>query len=338
MATNVFGIDLGTSNIKIYNHHTDSILNEKNMIAIEGRNRVYAIGDSAYEMYEKAPDNINTCYPISNGVIADIENMQILFKGMLERSGGRFLRNSKYIIAVPNDITEVEKRAFYDLVRLANVREKKIMFVEKPLADAVGLGLDVNSAKGIMIVDIGGDTTEISVLSLGGIVLSKLIQIGGNQIDETVLLAIKKQYGLLIGKKTAEFIKKELMSNEDGELKTVRVFGRDIVTGLPMEKEIYSDMVQEAISELLYSIVDAAKMILERTPPELSSDIIENGIYLTGGSSNILELARIMARETELDANICKKPDECVTRGISRIIDDKTLANLTGEIEEKIFR
>lgn len=338
VATNVFGIDLGTSNIKIYNHHENDIIDEKNIIAIEGKNHICAMGDEAFEMYEKAPENINICYPIANGVIADIESMQILFRGMLERSGGRFLRNSKYIMSVPTDITEVEKRAFYDLVHMANVREKKIMFVEKPIADAVGLGLDVNSARGIMIVDVGADTTEISVISLGGIVLSKLLQVGGNHFDDAILLAIKKRENLLIGKKTAEYIKKELTSNDEDAVKAVKVFGRDIVTGLPMEREIRADLVLDSIGELLYTIVDAAKMILERTPPELSSDIIENGIYLTGGSSNIVELAKIMARETELDANISKLPEECVVRGIARIIDDKTLDGLVGEINEKIYR
>lgn len=338
MGANVFGIDLGTSNIKIYNYHNNEILNEKNIIAIEGGKRVYAMGDSAYEMYEKAPENINICYPIVNGVIADIENMQILFKGMLDKSGGRYLRNSKFLMAVPTDITEVEKRAFYELVHMSNLREKKIMYVEKPIADAVGLGLDVNSARGIMIVDIGADTTEISVISLGGIVLSKLLQVGGNNLDEAILNVIKKQDNLLIGRKTAEYIKKELTSVEDGEEKSIRVFGRDIVTGLPMDREITSNVVLKAINEIIYTIVDAAKMILERTPPELSSDIIENGIYLTGGTSNILELAKIMARETELDANVCKIPEECVTRGIARIIDDKSLSGLTGEINEKVYR
>lgn len=338
VAANVFGIDLGTSNIKIYNYHENQVLNEKNIIATEGKQKVYAMGDDAYEMYEKAPSNINICYPIVNGVIADIENMQVLFRGMLEKSGGRFLRNSKYIMAVPTDITEVEKRAFYDLVHMSNVREKKIMYVEKPIADAVGLGLDVNSARGIMIVDVGADTTEISVISLGGIVLSKLLHIGGNQLDDSILNVIKKQGNLLIGRKTAEYLKKELTSLEEGEERTVKVFGRDIVTGLPMEREISSKLVLNAISEGIYTIVDAAKMILERTPPELSSDIIENGIYLTGGTSNILELAKIMASETELDANVCKSPQECVARGIARIIEDKSLSGLTGEINEKIYR
>jgi len=337
VAANVFGIDLGTSNIKIYNYHENSILDEKNIIAVEGKH-VHAMGDSAFEMYEKAPENINICFPVVNGVIADIENMQVLFRGMLERSGGRFFRNSKYIMAVPTDITEVEKRAFYDLVHMSNVREKKIMYVEKPIADAVGLGLDVNSARGIMIVDIGADTTEISVISLGGIVLSKLLQIGGNHLDCAIQTSIKKKENLLIGKKTAEFLKKELTSLEDGMEKKTKVYGRDIVTGLPMEEEVTSSLVLDAIIESMYTIVDAAKMILERTPPELSSDIIENGIYLTGGSSNILEFAKIMAKETELDANICKLPQECVTRGIARIIEDKSLAGLTGEINEKIYR
>lgn len=337
MAVNTFGVDLGTGNIKIVNYLKKQIFNEKNMIAIENKSYIYAIGDEAYEMYEKAPSSIQISSPIQNGVIADIENMKNLFKESMRKAGGVLLKNSNYIIAVPTDITEVEKRAFYDLVLMANVREKKVLFVEKPIADATGVGLDVNTAQGIMIVNVGADTTEISILSLGGIVLSKLIQMGGNRFDEAILNAIKRQENLFIGRKTAEVIKKELACAIPEEESFISVIGRDVVTGLPLEKDISSKLVEEAIGEQMHVIVDAIKMTLERTPPELAADIIENGIYLTGGSSNIRSFGKLITDATELKVNWDKEPDESVIRGIERIISEKKFANLPSEIKEKKY-
>lgn len=338
MAVNTFGVDLGTGSIKIYNQVKKQVLNEKNMIAIEHKTKIFATGDAAYEMNEKAPAYIQISTPIQNGVIADIENMKNLFQEMMKKSGGSSMKNSDYIIAVPTDITEVEKRAFYDLVLMSNVKGKKVRFVEKPVADATGVGLDVNTAQGIMVVNVGADTTEISVLSLGGIVLSKLIQMGGNRFDESIQNIIKRQENLYIGAKTAELIKKELACAIPAEEFYMDVVGRDVVSGLPVSKTISSSLVEEAIGEQLFIIVDAIKMILERTPPELAADIIEHGIYLTGGSSSIQGFADLITNETELLVNQFEKPSESVIRGMERIIHEKQLANLSSEIKEKQYR
>ncbi|WP_099468143.1 rod shape-determining protein [Konateibacter massiliensis] len=328
MASNIFGIDLGTSNIKIYNDDEDAILNEKNIVAIMNKNVLFAVGDEAFEMYEKAPANIKVTYPMSNGVIADIKSMQLILKKMLEKVSKSNLKNADYYIAVPTDITEVEKRAFYDLVENANVKAKKVLITEKAIVDALGLGIDVTSSQGIMIVNIGADTTEISIVSLGGIVVSRLIKIGGNKFDEAIVNYIKRNFNFIIGDKTAEAIKKELANALEPDDTSASVYGRDIVTGLPSELTISSKVIYEAISEPLHSVIDSVKVILERTPPELGADIIRAGIYLTGGSSLIKDLDKMFNKETGLKVNVCDKPSESVARGFSKMINDSAYRKL----------
>ncbi len=337
MAGNTIGIDLGTNNIKIYNYAKKQVLNEKNMIAMEGGNTIYATGDAAFDMFERTPDAIKVSSPINYGVIADIDSMQILLKKMLAKSVGHSIKSCNYIMSVPTDITEVEKRAFFDLILMTGAKERKVLFVEKPIADALGVGLDVNHAQGILVIDIGADTTEISVLSLGGIVLSKLLKQGGNQLDESIIAMIKKEYNLNIGKKTAELLKKELCSLDAEPAQSMTIVGRHVMTGLPREQEISADVVERAMEEQFQLIVDAAKMILERTPPELASDIIDEGIYLMGGSSNLAKLVDMLSLATELEANVYNNADESVIRGIERIIAEKEFSKLATEMKEKIY-
>ena len=237
VGNSAFGIDLGTGNIKIYNNADESIMNEKNMIAIQNKNTLFAYGDSAFDMYEKAPGNIHISYPLSNGVIADIKNMQIVLKSFItDLTKGKF-QGADFYISVPTDVTEVEKRAFYDLIRDSNVKAKKIMVVEKAVADGLGLDIDIKNSQGVLIVDVGFATTEISILSLGGIVLSRLIKVGGQKFDEAIKNVIRKEYNLIIGGKTAEKVKICLSELEAAKAGAI-VYGRDIVTGLPVEREI----------------------------------------------------------------------------------------------------
>ncbi len=329
MAGKTYGIDLGTSMIKIYHKGIGVSLDEKNVIAVADRKRVIAVGNEAFEMYEKAPANIKVTYPVKNGVIADIANMlellNLLFKKM---NKGRKLIANEILIATPTDITEVEKRAFYDLVASSEVRCKKIRIVEKPIADAVGLDLDVTNAKGVMVVDIGSDTTEVSIMSLGGIVISKLIPIGGNKLDESIKSYVRKKYNLVIGDRTAENLKKELASAFPMEERSLNVYGRNLVTGLPSEVEISSTMVYESITEHLSTIMDSIRIILERTPPEIASDIIDSGIYITGGSAAIAGLDKLIHKETGLTVNISNDPTNTVVNGLGKIIEDKKLSSL----------
>ena len=332
MSNNAFGIDLGTSNIKIYSRADDTILVEKNMIAIENKNTLFAYGDSAFEMYEKAPSNIHISYPLSNGVIADIKNMELLVKYFISDLSRSNVRPSDYYIAVPFDITEVEKRAFYDLVKESGVKAKKILVVEKAVADGLGMDIDVKNSQGVMTVNIGYDTTEISILSLGGIVLSKLIKVGGLKFDDAIRAAVRKQFSLIIGGKTAESVKISLKELEK-EGKGAIVYGRDIVTGLPVERELPTAMIDECLIEHFNTIIDSIKVILERTPPELAADIYRHGIYLTGGASQVNHLAELIHRGTGLNVNISENPITSVAMGLSKIIKDENYKSVAYAIE-----
>lgn len=326
MAKKVFGIDFGTNVIKIFKNGEGIVVDEKNVVATQ-KKKLYAGGNEAYEMYEKAPENIEVSYPMKAGVIAEIVNMQMLLDYFLKtRCFKKGMRGtSDFIVAVPTHITDVERRAFEDLVKNSVAKTGKVILLDKPVVAAVGIGLDVTSAKGVMTVDIGSETTEIGIISLGGIVLSKLIPVGGRKIDESIQLLVKKKYNLYIGSKTAEQIKMNLgsaVADEDGSM---MVFGRDVVTGLPKQMEVSAKLVCEAIKEHLYTIVEGIKMILEHTPPEISSDIIDSGIYLTGGSAKIKELDKLISQETDLIVNVSNDCENSVANGLGVIMEDNSL-------------
>ena len=333
MSNNAFGIDLGTCNIKIYNRSDDSILVEKNMIAIENKDTLFAYGDSAFEMYEKAPGNIHISYPLSNGVIADIRNMELLVKYFISNMSRSNFKAADYYIAVPTDVTGVEKRAFYDLIRDAGVKAKKIMVVEKAVADGLGLEIDVKNSQGVLIVNVGFDTTEISILSLGGIVLSRLIKVGGQKFDDAIRAAVRREFSLIIGGKTAENVKMALCDLEK-EGKGAVVYGRDIVTGLPVERELPTNLIDDSLIEHFYTIIDNIKVILERTPPELAADIYRHGLYLTGGASSVNHLAELIQAGTGLKVNVSENPVTSVALGLSKIIKDDNYKSVAYSIEE----
>lgn len=336
MASKTYGIDFGTSTIKICRKGQGIVLDERNMIAIADRRTIIATGDEAYDMYEKAPANIVVTHPVRSGVIADVANMTALLVHFIKKlSGSKKPGLADYIVATPSDITEVERRSFYELISRSTLKVGHVKIVDKPIADALGAGLEIMSARGVMVVNIGADTTEVSILSLGGIVLSKLIPIGGNRLDEAIKGVVKKKHNLYIGDKTAENIKKQLASALPGVEATVKIYGRDVVTGLPSLMEVNSKTVYEAISEYLYSIIDAIRIILERTPPEISSDIIDGGIYVTGGSANIFELRGLISKETGLKVNICEDPANTVVKGLSRIMEEPQLSTLADSLRPK---
>ena len=377
MSRSVFGIDFGTSNIKIYNGITRTTLNEKNIIAIKNKDILFEIGDEAYKMYEKAPENIQVIFPIKYGVIADLKSMKMLFEQFYKKmTGPRGSKMGRFCIAVPADITEVEKRAFYDVVAKSDIKAREIKIVEKPIADAVGLGIDMTSSRGNMIINIGADTTEISVISLGGIVVSRIIKLGGNRLDQMICDVVKRKYNILIGLKTAEQIKKtsymasdnvflicsavfkyniliglktaeqikktlsDAMYDEDNEEEgddILYVYGRNVITGLPSERGVSKDTIYEAIKQFFDDITDSIKNLLERTPPELSADIIDTGIFLTGGSSSIKNLDKLIAKETDLKVNTVENAEDSVIRGISIIMSDSRYRKLMYEPRESSF-
>jgi rod shape-determining protein MreB len=338
MSNNVYGIDLGTCNLKVFCKATGKVINEKNTIAIVNKNQLYAYGDEAYAMYEKSPEHINVSFPVINGVIADFNNIQTMISEMLEKSSKTKLKGAEFIVAVPTAITEVEKKAFFDMFYKSKFKPKNVLLCEKPIADAVGLELDVTQPTGIMVVDIGADTTEISVISLGGLVISDLLHFGGNRLDESIANYLKRNHNLLIGQKTSKLLKEQLASALPPEPESAVVVGRNVVSGLPVEMEISSDMIYEAIKENVNSICNSIKMILEKTPPELAKDIIHTGIYLTGGSSKIRNLDRLFEEMTNIRVNVTENPEECVVRGLNKIVSDSKYQKLAYSLKARVYK
>lgn len=328
MNNNVYGIDLGTSNFKIFCKSNGKIMKEKNTIAVINKNEIYAYGDAAYAMYEKAPDSINVVFPVVEGVIADYNFLQRMIFDFLESKMKAKSKNAEFIVAVPTDITDVEKRAFYELFYKSKSRPKNVLLCEKPIADAVGLGIDVNEPTGVMIVDMGADTTEISVISLGGLVLSDLLHFGGNRIDESIISYIRKEYNLVIGQKTAKALKETIGSGLPGREESMTVVGRDVVSGLPIEMEILAEVVYEAMKINLANICNSIKMILEKTPPELARDIIHSGIYITGGGSLLHDIDKLFEQITNIKVNTTEVPEESAARGLVKIVSDSKFKRL----------
>lgn len=343
MSRKMLGIDFGTRSFKIYQKGEGIILNEKNVIAIEKNpfvtpglpyvenKRIRAGGDLAFEMLEKAPMNISVTYPVHNGVIADFENMGKLLEYFLEKKfkskGAK--KSFSYMTAVPTDITSVEKKAFSDLIASVSGNGKNILTVEKPIAAAAGMNIDVLHSRGVMVVDVGADTTEVSVMSLGGIVISKLLPVGGSTFDDCVRQGVKKHYGLYIGDRTAEYLKLKLSDAFDGGEMTEKVYGRNMYSGLPIQIEVEASLVREVMKEQIYSIVDSIRTFLERTPPEIAADIRDFGIYLTGGSSKIRNLDKLISQSTGIKVNCPVGGENCVALGLGKIMEQPRLSALS---------
>jgi rod shape-determining protein MreB len=260
--------------------------------------------------------------------LADIRDMQVLIKYFVTDIMKGKVVPADYYVAVPTDVTEVEKRAFYDLVKNANLKAKNVYVVEKAVADGLGLDINVKTSNGALVVNVGFDTTEISILSLGGIVLSRLIKTGGRKFDEAIKATVRNEFNLIIGSKSAEQIKMQLKELEEKGEDAV-VFGRDIVTGLPMQKKIPVAMINECLVAHFSTIIDQVKLILERTPPELGADIFRNGIYLTGGASQVAHLAEKLSNETGLKVQQMDNPVTSVAAGLAKVIKEdyfKTVA------------
>ena len=337
--SNAYGIDLGTHNLKIYSKATGTITNIKNTIAIVDKNQMYAYGDQAYSMYEKAPETIEVSFPIVGGVIADFDNMQTMLFAALDELVNARLKGADIVVTVPTDITEVEKKAFFDIFMKSKIKFHSVTMCEKPLADALGMGIDITEPTGVMVVDIGADTTEISVISLGGLVLSNLLSFGGNQLDEDIVTYLKRNHSLIIGKKTAKLLKENIGSAlVQDPPQTMTVVGRDIVSGLPIEMEINSTMIYEAIKDDLNNLCTSIRMILEKVPPELAKDIVYSGIYLTGGSSKIAGLAELFTEVTNISVNVAENPDESAAYGLHFVLSDEKFRQFGYTMKTRIFK
>ncbi len=318
------GIDLGTANILIYEKGKGIVLQEPSVVAMEKREqKVLAVGTEARMMLGRTPGNIVAIRPLKDGVIADFEVTEVMLKYFISRVvKRRRIFKPTVMVCVPVGITSVEKRAVIEAAMQVGAR--KTYLIEEPLAAAIGAGLPISEPRGSMIIDIGGGTAEIAVISLGGIVVSKSLRMGGDRFDEATVRYIKDRYNVIIGEKTAEEMKFEIGAAfiESGEEKEYEVKGRDIMSGLPKKLKINSQEMLGAYHDCLYVIVDGVRSVLEDTPPELSSDIIERGIILSGGGSLLKGFDRLISEETGIPVFISDDPLTCVARGTGIALEE----------------
>ena len=322
MARNIYGLDLGTYEIKVFDKKKDRIWREKNVIAMKDKRYIFSIGDEAYEMYEKAPDNIQVVFPMKNGVIAHFDDMQYLL-GNLLKTDRQFTRGSEYVIAVPTDVTEVEKKAFYDLVLHSEAKAKSVRIVERGLADAIGFGADIMNEKGLFIANFGGGTTELSVLSYGGLVLNRLVKIGGEHFDSAVASLVRHNEEFLIGRLTTERLRREFGVFDEDTGRRFTVFGRDLLTGVPSQMDVRISLVRAAMKEPLEECVRAIRSMIDRTPPDVRRGIEAKGIYLTGGIANLRGLSTYLEESIGLPVTTVPDPELCAVKGLQKIILSK---------------
>ncbi|MCX7944109.1 MAG: rod shape-determining protein [Deltaproteobacteria bacterium] len=329
LISNDLAIDLGTANTLVYLKGKGIVSNEPSVVAIQkdskGSKRVLAVGKEAKEMLGKTPSNVVAIRPMKDGVIADFEVTEAMLRHFITKAHNRkTLVKPRIIVCVPVGITEVEKRAVKESALSAGARE--VYLIEEPMAAAIGAGLPITEASGNIIVDIGGGTTEIAVISLGGIVFSKSIRIGGDKMDEAIVQHIKKRYNLLIGETTAEKIKIQIGSAyPTGEEKVMEVKGRSLVAGVPKTVEVNSSEIRDALSEPVNAILNAIKESLEKTPPELAADIVDKGIVLAGGGALLTNLDTLIREETGLPVMIAEDPLGAVATGGGKALDELDL-------------
>ena len=319
------GIDLGTANTLVFIKNKGIVVNEPSVVAINTSTKeILAVGNDAKRMIGRTPANIIAIRPMKDGVIADFNTTRAMLKYFIKKSyqGAVFSWGPRVVICIPSGVTEVEKRSVIEAAKSAGAKDRRTYLLEEPLAAAIGAGLPVEEPLGKMIVDIGGGTSEVAVISLGGIVTSKSLKIAGDELDEQIVLYVKKNFNLAIGERTAEILKMEIACVFDPESSIKRdIRGRDLYSGLPKTISISASEIYDAIIDPVTAIINAVKFTLEQTPPELASDIMESGIVLTGGGALLLGLDKLISLETGIPVYIAKEPLNCVAAGAGKVLE-----------------
>ena len=326
-------IDLGTANTLVYVKGRGIVLNEPSVVAIKvssGKKQILAVGDEAKLMLGRTPGNIEAIRPLRDGVIADFVIAQAMIRHFIQKVHNRPFASPQVVICVPSGSTHVERRAIQEAAEEAGSR--RVFLIDEPMAAAIGAGLPVTEPTGSMVVDIGGGTTEVAVLSLGGIVYSRSVRVGGDKLDEAIIAYIRRNHNLLVGEGSAERIKKEIGSAcppEDGEGGTMEIKGRDLMNGVPKELIISERQISESLAEPVGAIVEAVKVALEHTAPELAADIVDKGIVLTGGGALLGNMDYVLRASTGLPVSIADDPLSCVALGTGRCLEEmKVLKNV----------
>lgn len=321
--SNDMGIDLGTANTVVYVKGKGIVLNEPSVVAIQkDTNKILAVGNEAKRMLGRTPGSIVAIRPLKDGVIADFEITENMIKYFIRKVHNRkSLISPLVVIGVPSGITEVEKRAVEDSATRAGARD--VFLIEEPMAGAIGVGLPVHEPAGNMIIDIGGGTTEVAIISLAGIVFSRSVRVGGDEMDEAIIQYMKRSYNLMIGERTAEHIKMEVGAAIPlDEPLTIEVKGRDLVAGLPKTLTVNSEEIREALAEPVSTIVESVRVSLERCPPELSADLVDRGIVMVGGGSQLRGLDKLLSKETGLPVHVADDPLSAVAFGTGKVIEN----------------
>lgn len=331
------GIDLGTANTLVYMKGKGIIMREPSVVAVDTKtDTVRYVGHEAKEVIGRTPGSIVAVRPLKEGVIADFDITASMLQIFIKKAcGNGMFTRPRVIICIPSGVTEVERRAVREASLKAGARQ--VMVIEEPMAAAIGAGLPVSEATGSMVVDIGGGTSEVAVISLGGIVASRSVRVGGDAFDSAIIAYIKRKYNLLVGERTAELIKIEVGSAYKlEEENTLDIKGRNLVDGLPKNITVHSEEIREALDEPLQRIIEAIKETLERTPPELAADIIDHGIMLTGGGALLRGLDQLVSSHTGIDVHVAETPLDCVATGAGMVLDNMDLlAEVVADAERK---
>lgn len=333
--TKNIGIDLGTSNTLVYTKGSGIIIREPSVVAIDkSTGRVLAVGDEANEMIGRTPDTIIAIKPMKDGVVADFDITQAMLRSFIKTARGTSIFKPRTVICVPSGITEVEKRAVEEAAITAGAKE--VILIDEPVAAAIGAGLPITDPTGSMVIDIGGGTTEIAVICLGGVVASRSIRIAGDALDASIINYVKKTYSLNIGDKMAEEVKIAIgTAFDEGEEKEYELRGRDVSTGLPRAVTASTSDIREAMKENLNEIIEAVRITLEHTPPELAADILESGIVLTGGGALIRGIDKLVFDKLKIPAHIAEYPLDCVAVGTGKSLDNIKQLVLWNQYDKK---
>lgn len=332
---NVYGVDLGTSSVKIFSLKKDTIIVEKNMVAIRNGEQVLAVGNEAYEMFEKTPENVEVFYPMSQGRIADISHVEITLHALLNQMDRHIGYGPVIYFSVPMNMSELERRAYYAITHAGGLKNPKVYLVERPICDAISMGIPLQKTKGTMIVNIGAQSTEVSILANEQVIISKTIPIGGKNLNEDICEAVRRYSNILIGRRTARRLKIAIGSLAEDTLEARKVVGMNSLSGLPREGIISARLVQEAMMSSLELLARELKKFIERIPPQISVSVAQEGIYLTGGTARIQGLDRYIENFTGYPVKLSYDYELCTIKGLEELIKHKALHVWAHSIREK---